>query len=76
MLGDGTTVFNNAGITAAVLGTPIFTIWGGTGNPITASGTISSSAAGANVYLQYSGGSADYNAGSVIIAVTYAQITA
>ena len=74
-LSDGTIVFNNAGITAAVLGTPIFTIWGGTGNPITASGVASVSTAGATLFLQYTGGTTDYTAGSVIISVTYAQVT-
>lgn len=74
-LTDGTIVFNSTGITAALLGTPIFTIWGGTGNPISSSSEASISTAGANVYLQYTGGSTDYSAGSVIIAVTYAQVT-
>lgn len=72
---DGTLVFNNAGITAAVLGTPIFTIWGGTGNPISA-GTSDISTAGANLYFQYSGGTTDYGTGSVQVAVTWTKVTA
>lgn len=73
-LTDGTIVFNNAGITAALLGTPIFTLWGGTGNPISNAASIST--AGANVYLQYTGGTTDFTSGSVIISVTYVQVTA
>lgn len=72
---DGTTVYNNAGITAALLGTPINTVWGGTGNPL--AGTVAldtPTAAGANLYAQYSGGSADYNAGSVTISVLVQRI--
>ena len=74
-LADGTLVFNATGITAALLGTPIFTLWGGTGNPIASSAEQSISTAGANVYLQYVGGTTDYSTGSVIVSVTYAQIT-
>lgn len=72
---DGTLVFNNAGITAAVLGTPVFTLWGGTGNPIP-NGASDVSTAGANLYFVQSGGTTDYTGGSVQIAVTVAQITA
>lgn len=74
-LSDGTIVFNNAGITAAVLGTPVFTVWGGTGNPVNV-GASSISTAGADIYLQYAGGTADYNTGTVTILVTLAQVTA
>jgi len=74
-ISDGTTVFNNAGITAALLGTPIFTLWGGTGNPIPV-GAIDTSAAGADIYFQYTGGTTDYTAGSVQIAVTLVQLVA
>lgn len=74
-LADGTLVFNNTGITAALLGTPIFTLWGGTGNPIASATEATVSTAGANVFLQYIGGTTDYTAGSVIVAVTYAQVT-
>lgn len=73
-LTDGTLVFNNAGITAALLGTPIFTLWGSSGNPIASSSEATISTAGANVYLQYSGGTLDYTSGSVIIAVSYSQV--
>ena len=72
---DGTLVFNNAGITAALLGTPIFTLWGGTGNPIAVSASQVSTA-GADIFFQYTGGSADYNAGSVQVIVTLVQVTA
>lgn len=72
---DGTLSFNNAGVTAAVLGTPIFTLWGGTGNPI-AAGTSDISTAGADVYFQYAGGTTDYTTGSVMVAVTIVQVTA
>ncbi len=72
---DGTTIYNNAGITAALLGTPINTLWGGTGNPI--AGTVAqntSTVAGAQLYAQYSGGANDYTAGSVVITVTYERV--
>ena len=75
-LTDGTLVFNSTGITAALLGTPIFTLWGGTGNTLPSSSEVSVSTAGENVYLQSIGGSADYNAGSVTLAITYTQVTA
>lgn len=74
-ISDGTVVFNNAGITAALLGTPIFTIWSGTGNPIPA-GTTDISTAGADIFFQYTGGTTDFAAGSVQIAVTYVKVTA
>lgn len=72
---DGTIVFNGSGITAALLGTPICTVWGGTGNPI-ASGTSQVSTAGADIFLQYTGGTTDYTAGSVQLAITLVQVTA
>jgi hypothetical protein len=75
-LADGTLVFNDTGITAALLGTPIFTLWGGTGNPIASAAEATISTAGANVYLQYISGTTDFTTGSVIVAVTYAQVTA
>lgn len=74
-LTDGTTVYNNAGITAALLGTPINTVWGGTGNPV--AGTVAqntSTAAGANLYLQYSGGTTDYTTGSVVVSVLVQRV--
>lgn len=71
---DGTVIWNNAGITAALLGTPVFTVWGGTGNPI-ANGTTQVSTAGADIYFQYTGGTTDYTLGSVQIAVTYVKVT-
>lgn len=72
-LTDGTLVFNDTGITAALLGTPIFTLWGGSGNPLPSATEATISTAGANVFLQYISGAADYTTGSVIIAVTYVQ---
>lgn len=72
---DGTIVFNNAGITAALLGTPILTVWGGTGNPL-AVGASEVSTAGADIFLQYIGGATDYTTGSVQVAVTFVQVTA
>lgn len=74
-ISDGTIVFNNAGITAALLGTPIFTLWGGTGNPIPV-GASDVSTAGADIFFQYTGGTTDYTAGSIQIAVTLVQVTA
>jgi hypothetical protein len=71
---DGTIVFNNAGITAALLGTPILTLWGGTGNPL-AIGASEVSTAGADIFLQYTGGATDYTAGSVQVAITLVQVT-
>jgi len=67
---DGTTVWNNAGITAALLGTPINTVWGGTGNPL--AGTVAmdtASAAGVAIYAAYAGGTTDFTTGSVVISV-------
>jgi len=74
-LTDGTINFNNAGITAALLGTPIYTLWGGTGNPLP-NAVSTTSTAGADIYLVYTGGTADFNAGSVTIQVTLQQVTA
>lgn len=68
---DGTTVYNNAGITAALLGTPVNTLWGGSGNPV--AGTVAQNTptvAGAALYAVYSGGTTDYTTGSVVISVT------
>jgi hypothetical protein len=72
---DGTTVYNNAGITAALLGTPINTVWGGTGNPLPGTVAMNTpSVAGANIYAQYSGGTTDYTTGSVIISVLVQRV--
>lgn len=67
---DGTTVYNNAGITAALLGTPVNTLWGGSGNPLP--GTVAmdtSTAAGAALYAVYAGGTTDYTTGTVNVSV-------
>lgn len=69
-IGDGTTVYNNAGITAALLGTPVNTIWGGSGNPL--AGTVAmntSTAAGAALVAKYAGGTTDFASGTVNISV-------
>jgi hypothetical protein len=74
-LTDGTTVYNNAGITAALLGTPINTVWSGTGNPL--AGTVEQSTAtvaGQALRFVYSGGTTDYTAGSVVVTVTYERV--
>lgn len=68
---DGTTVYNNAGVTAALLGTPINTVWGGTGNPLPSTNSVSflvPTQAGASIYATYAGGTTDYTTGSVIMA--------
>lgn len=67
---DGTTVYNNAGITAALLGTPVNTVWGGSGNPLP--GTVdmaTATAAGATLYAVYAGGTTDFTTGTVNITV-------
>lgn len=74
-LSDGTLSFNNAGITAALLGTPILTLWGGTGNPIGVA-TSAFSTAGADISFKYAGGTTDYTTGSVQVAVTLVPVTA
>jgi hypothetical protein len=72
---DGTTVFNNAGITAALLGTPINTIWGGTGNPLAGAVAMNtSSVAGAAIYAVYSGGTTDWGTGTVNISVLVQRV--
>ena len=76
-LTDGTILFNGTGVTASLLGTPITTRPAGTGNPDCGTAVDpSASTAGADIVLQYTGGSADYNAGSVKVEVTLAQVTA
>jgi len=72
---DGTTVYNNAGITAALLGTPVNTIWGGTGNPL--AGTVAmntSTAAGAALVAKYAGGTTDYSTGTVNVSVLVQRV--
>lgn len=72
---DSTTVFNNAGITAALLGTPVNTIWGGTGNPL--AGTVAmntSSVAGTSIVAKYAGGTADFTTGTVNISVLVQRV--
>lgn len=72
---DGTTVYNNAGITAALLGTPVNTVWGGSGNPLP--GTVAmntSTAAGATLYAVYAGGTTDYTTGTVNVSVLVERV--
>lgn len=72
---DGTTSYNNAGITAALLGTPVNTVWGGSGNPLP--GTVAmntSTVAGANLVAKYAGGTTDYTAGSVTLSVLVQRV--
>lgn len=67
---DGTTTWNDTGITAALLGTPVNTLWGGSGNPV--AGTVAlntASTPGVTLRAEYAGGTTDYTAGSVIISV-------
>lgn len=74
-LTDGTTIYNNAGITAALLGTPVNTLLGGSGNPV--AGTVAmntSTAAGANLYFQYAGGTTDFTTGSVSLSVLVQKV--
>lgn len=74
-IGDGTTVYNNAGITAALLGTPVNTVWGGSGNPLP--GTVAmntSTAAGASLVAKYAGGTTDYTTGTVNISVLVERV--
>lgn len=74
-LTDGTTVWNNAGITAALLGTPVNTLWGGSGNPVPGNVAMNTaSVAGANIYFQYAGGTTDYSAGSVSLSVLLQRV--
>lgn len=76
-LSDGTIVYNSTGVTAALLGTPITTRPAGTGNPDCATSVNpTASTAGADIFVQYTGGTTDYNAGSVLVEVTLAQVTA
>ncbi len=72
---DGTSIYNNAGITAALLGTPVNTVWGGSGNPLP--GTVAlntSTVAGSSLYAVYSGGAADYTTGTVNITVSLERV--
>lgn len=72
---DGTTVYNNAGITAALLGTPVNTVWGGSGNPLPGSVDMdTSTAAGANLYAQYTGGTTDFSTGTVNLLVKLERV--
>lgn len=71
---DGTLVFNSTGITASLLGTAINTVWGGTGNPLSAIALDTPSTAGATIFAQYIGGSTDYTTGTVIISVQLQRV--
>lgn len=72
-LTDGTTVFTV--IPAASLQTLVNTRWGVTGVPYPASAAINAlTVAGANLYLQYSGGTLDYSAGALIVTVILCKV--
>lgn len=74
-LTDGTTVYNDTGITAALLGTPANTVWGATGNPV--AGAVAQSTAtvaGQALRFIYAGGSTDYTAGEVVVTVAYERV--
>jgi hypothetical protein len=67
---DGTTIYNSTGITAALLGTPVNTLWNGSGNPLPGNVAMNAStAAGTSLYAIYTGGTTDYTAGSVSLTV-------
>ena len=75
VISDGTTVYNSTGITAALLGTPVNTLWGGTGNPVAATvAQNTSTVAGAEVFAQYIGGTTDYSAGSISLSVLLQRV--
>lgn len=73
---DGTSVWTGTGITAALLGTPVNTLWGGSGLPLPGSTFAFStlSVAASNIYFQYTGGTTDFTTGSVIITVTWQRV--
>ena len=51
-------------------------LWGSTVAPLpTAINLNQSSVAGTNLYAQYSGGTADYTSGSLIITLQYSRVT-
>ena len=70
---DGTTVYST--VPAASLQTLANTAWGVTGLPFPASAAINTStAAGAALVAKYSGGTADYTAGSVVISLVLERV--
>lgn len=70
---DGTNVFSV--IPAADLETLVNSVWGETALPAPASVSFNQlTAAGANLYAQYTGGSADYTAGSIVLSGLYDQV--
>lgn len=75
-ISDSTNVWTGTGITAALLGTPINTLWGGSGLPLPSGANAFStfSTAGANLFFQYTGGTTDFTAGSVIITVKWQRV--
>lgn len=74
-ISDGTTVYNSTGITAALAGTPVNTAWGGSGNPLPGSVDMATpTAAGANLFAQYIGGTTDYSAGSLLLQVEIVRV--
>jgi len=72
-LTDGTTVYSI--IPAATLQSLANARWGDTALPFPVSASINTStSAGANLYLQYQGGSADYTAGSVTVTALVERV--
>lgn len=72
---DGTNDFNASGITAALLGTPVNTVWGGSGNPLPSTLDINTySVAGNDIYLVYSGGTTDFASGQISVLVTLERV--
>jgi hypothetical protein len=63
-------------LTAALLGTPVATRWGGTGMPFptTASWMNTATTAGGNLSCKYVGGTADYLGGGLEIIITLEKV--
>ena len=71
---DGTTVYTVIP-SASLLALPGNEIWGGIDIPFPSSAAISTSTlAGTNLYMQYSGGTTDYIAGSITLTVEYVRV--
>jgi len=72
---DGTNVYSV--IPATDIQTLVNAGWGAVALPWPASVSINTSTvAGANLYMQYSGGTTDYTAGSLTVTIGYEQVTA
>lgn len=73
---DSTNIWTGSGILATLLITPVNTLWGGVGLPLPSGSNAFStfSTAGANIFFQYTGGTTDYTAGSVVITVRWQRV--